>query len=375
MFKTIFAWILGLSALTGMLAAADQAKPNSPTATAISSTAKAAGAAKPSSATAAAPAALKDAVLYSVKAGKHSAIARMDVNGACKRFLSQVPGRRWVASLPVEHKADDLGAVGSADGKWIAFYSTRSGHLNLWLAKSDGSAVEALTSEDVDISPRQELGEELAFSPDSKSLAFVMHGDLWLMDLASRGLVTLSSGKGVKALTWSPNSRWIAFVQGLSLRRIGVAGAPLELLASGTVNYPTLAWTGDSDKGALLFFGRGLQRVSLDRKVELLYPSLLTPNRVRGLPTSPDKGLLLAQLSNGGTELFFANFEGKARKAEQVTNGGAEDALFLPDGKAFLFLRQGRLWRCNLDGRQAKPITDADASLPWAGKLAPGECL
>lgn len=363
MFKTIFTWTLGFGLVAGSLSAAETPNPNSPTAKPLSSTAKAV------------PPALKDALLYTVKAGKHSALARMELNGQCKRFLSQTQGRRWTESLPLENKADDLAGVGSNDGQWIAFYSNRSGALNLWLVKADGSSAEALTTEGSDIANKKSLGEQLAFSPDSKSLAFVMHGDLWLMNLSDRSLISLTSGQGVGALTWSPNGRWIAYVQGSSLRRIGISGAPLELLTSGTVNYPTLAWSGDSDKGALLYFGRGLQRVSLDRKVDLLWPTLLTPNRVRCQPGTTEKGLVLSQLSDGTSELFYANFEGKARKAEQVTKGGAQDALFLPDGKGFLFKRQNRLWRCNLDGKQAKPITDADASLPWAGKLASGECL
>ena len=352
----------------GVASAADASKPKPPSAKSMSATASV-------SVTAAAAMTPRDCVLFTVKAGKHWALGRMDVGGQCKRFLSQAQGRHWAGSLPLENKADDLGGVGSADGKWVAFFSNRSGALNLWLAKADGSGAEALTTEETDIAAASTLSEKLAFSPDSKFIAFVMHEDLWLMDLRDRSLVSLSKGQGVGALTWSPNSHWIAYVQGHSLYRIATSGAPNETLSSGNVNYPTLAWSGDSDKGSLLYFGRGLQRVSLDRKSDLLWPTLLTPNRVRCSPVSPDKGLVIATLSSGSNELFFADFGGKARKADQVTNGGVQDALFLPDGKGFLFLRQGRIWRCNLDGKQAKPITDANASLPWAGKLVPVECL
>jgi Tol biopolymer transport system component len=191
----------------------------------------------------------KDCVLYTVKAGKHWALARMDVGGQCKRFLSQAQGRHWIGTLPLENKFDDLAGIGSADGKWIAFLSNRNGALNLWLTKSDGSGAEALTSEETDITSVDNNAEKLAFSPDSKFLAFVMHEDLWLMNLADRSLVSLSKGQGVGALAWSSNSRWIAYVQGRSLFRIAVSGAPNELLSSNNINYPTIAWAGDADKG------------------------------------------------------------------------------------------------------------------------------
>jgi Tol biopolymer transport system component len=320
-------------------------------------------------------AALKDSVLFTITAGKHQAIARIDVDGQCKRFLSQTRGRSWISSLPVANKADDLGGVGSPDGKWIAFYSRRNGALNIWLAKDDGSSAEALTTEEVDIAKADvSLREQLAFSPDSTRIAFVMHEDLWIVALNDRAVFSLTKGQGVKALTWSPNSRWIAYVQGRSVKRIGPAGAPIEVLASGLAVYPTLSWVGDSDKGSLLFFGRGLQRVNMERKADLLWPSLLSPNRVQVQPGSTEKGSVLVPLPDGSNELFYVDFTGKTRHAEQVTRGGAEDAQFLPDGKGFLFKREGHLWRCDLDGKRAKLITDVSAWAPWVGHLAPVEC-
>jgi hypothetical protein len=362
---------LGLAILLPALCRAADA---TPTAKALTSTAKPAVAA-PISATAATAQALTDTVLVTVSAGKHQAIARMNVGGQCKRFLSQAKGRNWVTSLPTDNKADDLAAVGSADGKWIAFYSKRSGALNIWLAKNDGSSVEALTTEDTDVAgPDATLREQLSFSPDSTHLAFVMHGDLWVIGLGDRNLITVSKGQDVKALLWSPNGRSIAYVQGNSVKRVGITGAPQDVLASGSVAFPTLSWSGDSDKGSLLFFGRGMQRVSMDKKADLLWPSLLSPNRVQVQPGNPEKGLVLVPLSNGSNELFLIEFSGKTRKATQVTQGGAEDALFLPDGNGFLFMRQGQLWRCDLEGKQAKPIAAVSIWVPWAGRLAPMEC-
>ena len=365
---TKFALLLAAWGLSALFFGAE-----APAAAAVSPSAavvKPAPGAKP----AAAPA-IKDVILFNAKSGQHWALGRMDVDGRCKRYLSQSLRRGWVSSVPVENKTDDLSGVGSPDGQWIAFYSHRSGALNIWLMKADGSAAEALTSEETPVAEEGPgLREQLAFSPDSTQLAFVMHEDLWVMRLSNRAMVSLSSGQGVKALVWSPNSRALAFVQGSSLRRIGLSGAPLEVLANGMVGFPTLSWAGDAEKGAVLFFGRGLRRASLDKKVDLLWPTLLTPNRVQALPGGGDKSLVLSQLYNGSNEVFLADFAGKGRKAEQVTQGGAEDAWFLPSGGGLIFQRNGRLWRCGLDGKQAKPITDASVSHVWAGRLTPLEC-
>lgn len=363
-----FAFLLAALSLTAPFYGAES--PAAAVSASPSAAAKPAPGAKP----AAAPA-IKDVILFTAKSGQHWALGRMDVDGRCKRYLSQSPHRGWVSSVPVENKTDDLAAVSSPDGQWIAFYSHRGGALNIWLMKADGSGAEALTNEETSIAEEGPgLREQLAFSPDSAQLAFVMHEDLWVMRLSNRSIVSLSSGQGVKALTWSPNSRTLAFVQGASLRRIGVSGAPLDVLASGMVGFPTLSWAGDAEKGAVLFFGRGLRRASLDKKIDLLWPTFLTPNRVQCLPGSSDKALVLAPLYNGSNEVYLADFAGKGRKAEQVTQGGAEDAWFMPSGSGLIFQRNGRLWRCGLDGKQAKPITDASVSHVWAGRLTPLEC-
>jgi Tol biopolymer transport system component len=317
---------------------------------------------------------LKDSVLVTLPVGRHSCIARIDLDGKSKRFLSQAPGSGRVSSLPTQNKADDFGAVGSADGKWIAFFSRRSGALNLWLARSDGSNAEALTTDESDISVEgPALREQLAFSPDSTHLAFVMRGDLWVLSLRERVLHSLSTGQDVGALLWTPNSRWIIYTQGNSIKRVVPSGEPLEVLLSRQAAFPTLAWSGDADKGSLLFYGRGLQRLTQDHKVELLWPTVLTPNRVQSQPGSNDKGLVLGPVAGSNSnELYLVDWT--KHHGDQVTQGGAEDALFLPDGKGFLFQRQGHLWRCGLDGRGAQVLTEVEVRSFWAGYLAPLEC-
>ena len=112
----------------------------------------------------------------------------------------------------------------SPDGQWIYFNSTRTGLMQLWRIRPDGSAQErVLTSEFNDWFPH--------VSPDGKWIAFISYraGDvkpeehpyykrcyLRLMPAAggpARVIAYVYGGQGtINVPSWSPDSRRIAFV-------------------------------------------------------------------------------------------------------------------------------------------------------------------
>ena len=93
-----------------------------------------------------------------------------------------------------------------------------------------------------------------------------------MLALKDRQPVSLTTGRGVGALAWVPDGRSLVYVQSGSVRRTALSGSPRELLATDKAAWPTLSWSGGKD-GSALFYGRGLQRVSLQKKVDLLYPA------------------------------------------------------------------------------------------------------
>jgi Tol biopolymer transport system component len=115
----------------------------------------------------------------------------------------------------------DYNASFSADGQWIVFTSERDGlgNSNIYRARIDGSGVERLTD-----SPA--VDDAAVLSPDGTRLAFVSTRDgflanLWVLDMKSRALRSLTGVKGVQGRSdlpnghfrpsWSPDGQWLAF--------------------------------------------------------------------------------------------------------------------------------------------------------------------
>ena len=105
--------------------------------------------------------------------------------------------------------------VFSPDGRTIAFYSTASGHQDIWLVPATGGEPKQLTRE----SMSEDDGRfSPAWSPDGRTIAFVSNkadywaDDVWAVDVVSGEARQVSRGITVigPALVWSPKGDQIA---------------------------------------------------------------------------------------------------------------------------------------------------------------------
>ena len=112
-------------------------------------------------------------------------------------------------------KDDERAPAVSPDGKSIAFYSTRSGHQDIWIVAADGSAPPrpltdaAMAIDDIRFAP--------AWSPNSRQIAFISnkadywHDDVWIAEAASGKLRQASKSlMAASSPAWSPDGRSIA---------------------------------------------------------------------------------------------------------------------------------------------------------------------
>ncbi len=108
----------------------------------------------------------------------------------------------------------DQWPVFSPDGRYVAFFSDRSGNKDIWIIPSGGGALSQLTDDKADDFFH-------SWSPDGRYLAFCStrsgNKDIWLLDLNTRKTAQLTNDpQADDDPCFSPDGRWIAFDSGRS---------------------------------------------------------------------------------------------------------------------------------------------------------------
>jgi dipeptidyl aminopeptidase/acylaminoacyl peptidase len=121
----------------------------------------------------------------------------------------------------------------SPDGEWIAFLSQEKGRDDVWMTRPNGEGLHQVTNEGYDIS-------DLAWSPDSKSLAGTLNRDasfeLVVIEAATGKVTVLHDDLGFHSHPcWSPDGKWLTFefespVRQADIYRMDLAGRQVTQL-------------------------------------------------------------------------------------------------------------------------------------------------
>lgn len=139
-----------------------------------------------------------------------------------KKIVFSRGGDLWTMEIgedtPKRLTNDTLGErapIPSPDGKWVAFYSGRSGYQDIWMVRSDGSGAirqvtkNAMANDDYRFAP--------SWSPDSKQIAYYSfkgnywEDDIWVVDVTSGKERQVSQNlMAMSKPVWSPDGSQIA---------------------------------------------------------------------------------------------------------------------------------------------------------------------
>jgi Tol biopolymer transport system component/C-terminal processing protease CtpA/Prc len=297
------------------------------------------------------------------------------------------------------------------DSRRIVFISERDGVPHVFLYDFQSNTETQLTNAMVgDSAP--------VVSPEGKTAAFVRDGkELRTVDLASKEEKVVAKGylsRSNRAVAWSPDSRWIAYiaVSGPSFRNVfavpaaGGEARAVTAMPNGIAN--NLSWSPD---GTFIIFNTGQRtevgeavRVDLVLKTprfrEDRFRDLFrdepprarqeqdTPPRPQAAPVdivfddirrrlnvlpvgvdvnaqtiSPDgRTLLLTATAEGQQNLYAYSLDELAREpavARQLTStaGNKADAQFTPDSREVFYLEQGRITVMPIESRQARTVS------------------
>lgn len=113
---------------------------------------------------------------------------------------------RNITKTPNVH---DRAPVWSPDGKWIAYLSDKTGETEVYISKPDGTGEIQLTND------AKTYRYFLKWSPDSKKLLCTDKlMQLYIIDIETKKTTLIRKSRvwEITDFTWSPDSRWIAFV-------------------------------------------------------------------------------------------------------------------------------------------------------------------
>jgi Tol biopolymer transport system component/DNA-binding winged helix-turn-helix (wHTH) protein len=164
--------------------------------------------------------------------------------------LSAGPPEKFISSTRM-----DSGPQFSPDGSKIAFESTRSGHYEVWMCKSDGSGLVQVTHFDsVSGTPR--------WSPDGRQIVFdslnAGNVDVFVVDSQGGPPRRLTPEPSVEAMpSWSRDGRWIYFTSNrsgeLQVWKMPSTGEPaVQVTRHG--GFAAL----ESPDGKFLYYAKGL---------------------------------------------------------------------------------------------------------------------
>ena len=235
----------------------------------------------------------------------------------------------------------DSGPQFSPDGSKIAFESTRSGHYEVWMCRSDGSGPVQLTNfNSVSGTPR--------WSPDGKHIVFdsLNAGDIDVFVVDSQGGPprTLAPEPSIKAVpSWSQDGRWIYFASnrsgGLQVWKMPSTGGPaVQVTRHG--GFAAL----ESPDGKFLYYAKGLTvpglwRIPIDGGEESEIISSLEPG-YWGYWAVVENGIYyLDMTAKPGIDFFDFTTHSTTRvfDLESRPASGAPGLAVSPDRKSILY--------------------------------------
>ena len=138
----------------------------------------------------------------------------------------------------------------SADGKSILVISTESGETEFWRYPANGVGTGERLTNDAAV-----LRWDGLASPDGQWLAHTdKNQKLWLLNLKTKEnkLIAQSMVDDFQDLAWSPDSQWLAFVEGAKnlmaqLKLLNVATGAITALTTDRFNSVSPAWSADGE--------------------------------------------------------------------------------------------------------------------------------
>ena len=351
-------------------------------------------------------------------------------------WIMTVAGRN---STPLSKDSEaSSGAVWSPDGRWIAYEKTETVRTGLFVARADGTGSRRIADLEWTNSPIQDPGQKLAWSPDSRQIAYVSAvagpeteeagGDpvvirrytykpdyaegltrlndnrrlhLFVVDAAGGEATSLTEGVWSEhSIDWSPDSNEVLFVSNREsdpdrflnhdLFAVSVSGGTVRRIMATESSEYRPRWSPDGKSIAYLGTRRGLTDLETTMEDTHVWLSGADGSGRRELGASIDnrqgapawsrdgKYLYCAVQERGNTHLYRLPLDGGKPEAMVADRGSLGAWSLAADGTiAYAFRGPSDTEQLYLKrpGRPLEKLTDLNTPVLAAKQLAEVESL
>jgi dipeptidyl aminopeptidase/acylaminoacyl peptidase len=268
---------------------------------------------------------------------------------------------------------DDASPKWSADGRQIAFSSSRDGNQDIFVMDADGSAVVQLTKESIlshlsvfyssaDIWPTWSPdGRRIAFSSarDNTKMSYVLH-NIYVMDNDGAHVSRITGTEGGIEPAWSPDRKRIAFATDRSgswdIYVMFANGANVVKLTGHGASDDQPAWSPDGRRIAFTSKRDGVENIYVMHSDGSDVVQLTRGNRPSILANWSPDGRRVAFASNrdGNFDIYAMDADG-SNVARLTRTAASTMPAWSPDGRRIAFA-------CDRSGHYRVCAMDADGS-------------
>ncbi len=273
-------------------------------------------------------------------------IGIMDIDGKNKRILTN-KGNNWCPTI-------------SPDGDKVAFYSDRTGYINLWLMNINGSFQTQLTlnKENINIIDLKNRGQ-ISWSLDSDEIFFLKNKNICKIDRTGHSTTNVTNTNDITSFKLSPDGKkWLfsrektKFHNGLWTMNYNGSGI-IQITESNIFN-PVFDWGFNNQ--IIYLQNREISMINYDGTNYRIITNIINLNNDIVWAKFDNNILqnnLIAYINNDGN-IWLMSIDGKNQR--QITTD-IGDYPYWMDKETLLYTEKGDIYSININNSKKKRLT------------------